>query len=49
MASLPCAYAARALAMEAVLARGAATVIDLIGADNLLGQLVGDGFELHAC
>lgn len=46
MAALPAVYAADALASGAAKWRGAGTVVDLLGADALLGRLAADGFEL---
>jgi short subunit dehydrogenase-like uncharacterized protein len=48
MASLPCAFVARALAQGGVKERGALTACEFLGADRLLQQLVAEGFELHA-
>jgi short subunit dehydrogenase-like uncharacterized protein len=47
VAALPAAYAAQALATARPLPRGAVTASDLLGAEELLARLVGDGFELH--
>ena len=47
MAALPCAYAAAALAGGSTTFRGAGTVVDLLGTNDLLTRLVADGFELH--
>jgi hypothetical protein len=46
MAALPCAYAAAMLAGECAHMRGAGTVVDLLGADDLLARLVAEGVEL---
>ena len=46
MAALPCAYAAAALFSGSATFRGAGTVVDLLGADDLLSRLVADGYAI---
>jgi hypothetical protein len=45
MAALPCAYVAAALAAGAAF-RGSGTAADVLGAGELLGRLMADGFEV---
>jgi saccharopine dehydrogenase-like NADP-dependent oxidoreductase len=46
MAALPAAFVARGLADGSILARGATTAYEALGAPQLLDRLVADGYEL---
>src|SRR5207249_9915656 len=48
MTSLPCALTVRMLCEDQERRSGAMTAYELLGAKELLDQLVADGFELHS-